>query len=127
MADGMRAFNRYHDIDSGFAFEWYQPNLVVLKFDEMGMSVRVHAFAIPIDRHHTRYLIAIELLDPHANAIVKEFIDPIVDDRIIIESQTGPIPPIDAEYSVPSDLATLQFRRWYHQTLGSVASINVQK
>jgi phenylpropionate dioxygenase-like ring-hydroxylating dioxygenase large terminal subunit len=126
-AGGMRVFNRYHNIDSGFAFEWYQPNLVVLKFDEMGMPVRVHSFAIPIDRQRTRYLIAIELLAPDASAIVKEFIDPIVEDRVIIESQSGAIPPIDAEYHVPADRATLGFRHWYHQTIGDVASINVQK
>ncbi len=113
-------FNRYHNIESGFAFEWHQPNLVVLKFDEMGIPIRVHSFAIPIDRHQTRFSIVIQLLAPHAAGMVKEFIDPIVEDRAVIESQPGAIPATTAECNVPSDRATLMFRRWYHQTFSQI-------
>ncbi|MEG3840295.1 aromatic ring-hydroxylating dioxygenase subunit alpha [Microcoleus sp. herbarium14] len=115
--NSVQVFNRYHNIESGFALEWYQPNLVVLKFDEMGIPVRVHTFAIPIDQHQTRYLIAIQLLEPHAAEMVNEFIDPIVEDRVVIESQKGEIPAMNGECNVPSDRATLLFRRWYHQTI----------
>ena len=113
----IQVFNRYHNIESGFAFEWHQPNLVVLKFDEMGMPVRVHSFAIPINQHQTRYLIAIQLLEAHAAGMMNEFIAPIVEDRVVIESQEGAIPLITEEYNVPTDQATLLFRRWYHQML----------
>ena len=57
----IQVFNRYHNIESGFSFEWYQPNLVVEKFDEMGLPLRIHSFAIPINQSQTRYLIAIQL------------------------------------------------------------------
>ncbi len=113
----VQVFNRFHNIESGFAFEWHQPNLVVLKFDEMGIPVRVHSFAIPIDSQRTRYLIAIQLLEPYAAEMVKDFIDPIVEDRVVIESQNGEIPATTEERNVPTDRATLLFRRWYHQTI----------
>lgn len=113
----VQVFNRYHNIESGFAFEWHQPNLVVLKFDEMGMPVRIHSFAIPINQHQTRYLIAIQLLEPHTVGMVNEFVDPIVEDRVVIESQKGAVPLMTKECNVPTDQATLLFRRWFHQML----------
>jgi phenylpropionate dioxygenase-like ring-hydroxylating dioxygenase large terminal subunit len=119
--NSVQVFNRYHNIESGFAFEWHQPNLVVLKFDDMGMPVRIHSFAIPINQHQTSYLIAIQLLEPHALGMVNEFIDPIVEDRVVIESQKGSIPLTTGECNVPTDEATLLFRRWYHQTLNRQA------
>jgi phenylpropionate dioxygenase-like ring-hydroxylating dioxygenase large terminal subunit len=118
----VRFFNRLHSIDSGyaiepgFACEWYQPNLVVLKFDEMGIPIRMHSFAIPLDRVRTRYLLAFELLEPYSASVAQGFLDPIVEDRITIESQCGEIPTTTGECNVPSDRATLMFRRWYHQT-----------
>ncbi len=115
----VEVFNNFHNIESGFLLEWHQPNLVVLKFDEIGMPVRVHLFAIPIDRHQTRYLNAIELLNPHAAGMMNEFIAPIVEDRVVIESQKGEIPPTNGECNVPTDRATLIFRCWYHQTIAS--------
>jgi phenylpropionate dioxygenase-like ring-hydroxylating dioxygenase large terminal subunit len=117
----VQVFNHYHNIESGFAFEWHQPNLVVLKFDEMGIPVRVHSFAIPINQHQTRLLFAIQLLEPHAAGMVNEFIAPIVEDRMVIESQTGAIPLTTEEYNVPTDRATLLFRLWYHQTISRQA------
>jgi hypothetical protein len=115
--NSIQVFNRYHNIESGFAFEWHQPNLVILKFDEMGMPVRVHSFAIPINSHQTRFLVVIELLDPYAVGMMSEFIDPIVEDRVVIESQKGAVPLTIEECNVPSDRATLLFRRWFHQTI----------
>ncbi len=126
----VRFFNRLHSIDSGcaieagFAFEWYPPNLVVLKFDEMGIPIRMHSFAIPIDsaqptlreRDRTRYLLAFELLEPYSADVAQQFLDPIIEDRVTIESQIGEIPTTTGECNVPSDRATLMFRRWYHQT-----------
>jgi phenylpropionate dioxygenase-like ring-hydroxylating dioxygenase large terminal subunit len=113
----IQVLNRFHNLNSGFAFEWYPPNLVVLKFDEMGLPVRVHSFAIPINPGQTRYLIAIQLLEPHAIEMINAFIDPIFEDRVIVESQKGAIPSPVEECNVPSDRATLLFRQWYHQTL----------
>ncbi|MBD2568830.1 aromatic ring-hydroxylating oxygenase subunit alpha [Anabaena lutea] len=117
----VQIFNRYHNIESGFAFEWHQPNLVVLKFDEMGMPVRSHFFAIPINQYQTRILIAIQLLEPHAVAMLDEFITPIIEDKVVIESHQGEIPATTGECNVPTDRATLLFRRWYHQAIARQA------
>lgn len=118
-------FNRLHSIESSLAIEpgltseWHQPNLVALKFDEMEKAapIRMHAFAIPISQGQTRYLLAFQLLAPYAVEVAKGFLPPVVEDRIIIESQYGAIPAMTGECNVPSDRATLLFRRWYHQTL----------
>lgn len=117
----IQVFNRYHNIESAFAFEWHQPNLVVLKFDEIGMPVRSHFFATPISLHQTRVLLAIKLVDPHAIGMVNEFVAPLVEDRMVIESQKGAIPFTTGECNVPTDQATLLFRRWYHQMLNPQA------
>ncbi|OYQ64263.1 hypothetical protein B9G53_12575 [Pseudanabaena sp. SR411] len=117
---GIQVFSYYHNIKSGFAFEWYQPNLVVLKFDEMGMPVRIHSFAIPINQHQTRYLLVIQFIDPDAISMIHEFIEPIVEDRVVVESQNGEIPLI-GEANVPTDQPTLSFRRWYHQAISRQA------
>ncbi len=114
--------NGYHNVESPSAMEWHQPNLVVLKFDEMGIPVRSHSFAIPINEHQTRFLMAIELIDPHTAAMMNEFIAPISEDLVILESQKGAIPLTTEECNVPSDRATLTFRRWYHQTIARQAS-----
>jgi phenylpropionate dioxygenase-like ring-hydroxylating dioxygenase large terminal subunit len=115
----IQVFNRYHNIESAFSFEWHQPNLVVIKFDEMGIPVRSHSFAIPINENQTRFLMAIELLAPHAGEMMQAFVAPMIEDRIIIEPQKGAIPSTTEELNVPSDKATLMFRRWYHQTIGA--------
>jgi hypothetical protein len=85
--------------------------LVVLKFDEMGIPIWMHSFAIPIDsaeptlheRVRTRSLLAFELLEPYSADVAKQLLDPIVEDRVTIESQTGEIPTTTGECNVPSD------------------------
>lgn len=119
----IQVFNRLYSIKSGlaiepgFAFEWHQPNLVVLKFDEMGMPVRMNSFTIPLNQNQTRYLLAFQLLDHGTIEMAKEFVPALVEDRVVIESHKGEIPASTGECNVPSDQATLLFRRWYHQTL----------
>jgi phenylpropionate dioxygenase-like ring-hydroxylating dioxygenase large terminal subunit len=118
---GAQVFNRFHNIPSGFSFEWFQPNLVVFKFDEMGIPLRIHQFSVPLNEHQTRYIFAMLMLgdiDPESQtSIANEFILPIVEDRLVIESQKGEIPATTEECNVPTDKATLLFRRWYHQTI----------
>ena len=48
-------------------------------------------------------------------SIVDEFIKPVIEDKIVIESQLGEMPNINKECNVPTDKSTLLFRRWYHQ------------
>ncbi|MGD1910045.1 MAG: Rieske 2Fe-2S domain-containing protein [Rivularia sp. (in: cyanobacteria)] len=115
----IKVFNRFDNIPSGFALEWYQPNLVVLKFDEMGIPVRVHLFAVPINEQQTQYILSIlmlgEINEESKASIVDEFIKPVIEDKVVIESQLGEMPKINEECNVPTDKATLLFRRWYHQ------------
>ena len=118
----IKVFNRFDNIPSGFALEWHQPNLVVLKFDEMGIPVRVHLFAVPINDEQTRYILSISMLgetnEKSKASIVDEFIKPVIEDKVVIESQLGAIPNTAEECNVPTDQATLLFRRWYYQTMG---------
>jgi phenylpropionate dioxygenase-like ring-hydroxylating dioxygenase large terminal subunit len=114
---GFHVFSCYHNIESGFASEWHQPNLVVLKFDVRRMPVWIHSFAIPINQHQTQYLMVIKFIDPDAVEEIDKLISPIIEDRVVVESQKGAISNMIREANVPSDRATLLFRRWYHQTL----------
>jgi hypothetical protein len=86
---------------------------------ETAAPIRMHAFAIPNSQKQTRYLLAFQLLAPYAIEVAKGFLPPVVEDRIMIESQSGAIPTTTEECNVPSDRATLLFRRWYHQTIAS--------
>ncbi len=117
----IKVFNHFDNIPSGFALEWHQPNLVVLKFDEMGIPVRVHLFSVPINQQQTRYILSILMLgetNETKASIVDEFIKPVIEDKIVIESQIGEIPNTKEECNVPTDKVTLLFRRWYYQTMG---------
>ncbi|MGB3650625.1 MAG: aromatic ring-hydroxylating dioxygenase subunit alpha [Rivularia sp. (in: cyanobacteria)] len=117
----IKVFNRFHNIPSGFALEWHQPNLVVLKFDEMGIPVRVHLFSVPINDEQTRYILSILMLgetnEKSKTSIVEEFIKPVIEDKVVIETQLGEIPNTTEECNVPTDKGTLLFRHWYHQTI----------
>jgi hypothetical protein len=48
-------------------------------------------------------LLAFELLEPYSADVAKQLLDPIVEDRVTIESQTGEIPTTTGECNVPSD------------------------
>ena len=118
----IKVFNRFDNIPSGFALEWHQPNLVVLKFDEMGIPVRVHLFAVPINDERSRYILSILMLgetnEKSKASIVDEFIKPVIEDKVVIESQIGEIRNTTDICNVPTDKATLLFRRWYYQAMG---------
>jgi hypothetical protein len=77
--------------------------LVVLKFDEMGVPVRINAFAIPLNQNQTRYLLAFQLLEHGTTEIAKGFVPAAVEDRVVIESHQGEIPAPTEECNVPSD------------------------
>ncbi|MGB3641584.1 MAG: hypothetical protein WBA39_28990 [Rivularia sp. (in: cyanobacteria)] len=118
----IKVSNRFDNIPSGFALEWHQPNLVVLKFDEMGIPVRVHLFAVPINDERSRYILSILMLgetnEKSKASIVDEFIKPVIEDKVVIESQIGEIRNTTDICNVPTDKATLLFRRWYYQAMG---------
>ncbi|MCG6135626.1 MAG: aromatic ring-hydroxylating dioxygenase subunit alpha [Nostoc sp. LLA-1] len=112
----------YENVPPTFALEWHQPNLVVVKFDDMGFPVkREHFFAVPINEHQTQCTIILQMGEGMDTQIqqfaAQEFIKPLVEDRVVVESQLGEIPTMAEECHVPTDKPTLLFRRWYHQTI----------
>ncbi|KAF3889729.1 MULTISPECIES: aromatic ring-hydroxylating oxygenase subunit alpha [Nostocales] len=120
--DRIEVFTPYAGVPPTFALEWQQPNLVMVKFDDLGFPVkREHFFAVPIDEHQTQCTIILQMaegMDAQTQQFAaQEFIKPLVEDRVVVESQIGEIHAIAGECHVPTDKPTLLFRRWYHQTI----------
>jgi nitrite reductase/ring-hydroxylating ferredoxin subunit len=121
IAGGMTVINKINTLPSGIEFDWHQPNCVVVKFDLAGVQIplRVHIFAIPLNSQQTRFMQVI-LPNPgidKSNFDFNEFIAPTIEDRVVIESQIGEVPNTTEECNVPTDEASLRFRRWYHSTI----------
>lgn len=120
--DRIEVFTPYKNVPPTFALEWHQPNLVVVKFDDMGFPVkREHFFAVPINEHQTQCTIILHMAEgmdiQTQQFAAQEFIKPLLEDRVVIESQLGEIPLLAEECHVTTDKPTLLFRRWYHQTI----------
>lgn len=106
----------------GAYLDFYRPNMMVLNIPIPGQVFRMHAFCVPVDGAHVRMLIigarsfaTFPLLNPlfnRSNAKIAE------QDRAVVESsQPAVVPPAADEVSVRTDRATLQFRRYYFETL----------
>ncbi|BAZ48682.1 hypothetical protein NIES4103_12910 [Nostoc sp. NIES-4103] len=94
----------------------------MIKFDDIGFRVkREHFFAVPINEYQTQCTIILQMaegMDAQTQQFAaQEFIKPLVEDRVVVESQMGEIPTMAEECHVPTDKPTLLFRRWYHQTI----------
>jgi phenylpropionate dioxygenase-like ring-hydroxylating dioxygenase large terminal subunit len=108
--------------DSGAMLEWYRPNIMVLHIPVPGEVFRMHAICVPIDATHTRMIVigartfaTLPLLNPFFNASNRRIVN---EDRAVVESsQPAEVPPPSEELSVRTDRATLQFRRYYYETL----------
>ncbi len=113
---GMIINNRIGETPFGLEFEWHQPNCIVDKFDLLGMPLRAHIFAIPVNDRQMRFMQVI-LPSPgidRTNFDFDEFVASAIEDRVIIEAQKGEVPNTTGECNVPTDEASLRFRRWYH-------------
>jgi phenylpropionate dioxygenase-like ring-hydroxylating dioxygenase large terminal subunit len=116
---GIIVKNRINTLPSGIELEWHQPNCVVVKFDLVGFPVRSHLFAVPVNAQQMRFMQVI-LPNPGAdrtNFNFDEFIRPSLEDRDVIESQTGEVPNTTDECNVPTDAPSLRFRRWYYHAV----------
>jgi phenylpropionate dioxygenase-like ring-hydroxylating dioxygenase large terminal subunit len=105
-----------------FSLEWHQPNQVIMKFDDMGFPVlRQHFFAVPMNERQTKCIMILQMaegMDAQTQQFAaQEFIKPVVEDQVVVESQQVEIPVISEECHVPTDKASLLFRRWYHQAI----------
>ena len=125
---GGRATASLDGDNSGAFLEFFRPNMMALNIPVPGKHLRIHALVIPAEPGRTRLIVAqsrdfakFALLNPlfaRLNGIIAD------EDRAVVESP-GPleVPPAGSERSVGSDRATLQFRKYYYETLrGSRAS-----
>ncbi|MCU0550522.1 MAG: aromatic ring-hydroxylating dioxygenase subunit alpha [Leptolyngbya sp. Prado105] len=117
--NGMTVRNRLNTFPSGIEFDWHQPNCVVIKFDLVGMPVRSHLFAIPINARQTRFMqVILPYLGMDQTSFdIVQFTAPVAEDRIVIESQIGEVPNTTDECNVPTDEPSLRFRRWYYRVV----------
>ena len=119
IADGMRIKSKINTLPHGIEIDWHKPNNVVVKFDLVGVGipVRDHIFSIPINARQTRFMQVI-LANPGINKTkfdFNQFIAPSIEDRIVVESQIGEVSNTTEECNVPTDEASLRFRRWYYR------------
>lgn len=116
------------DGEGGDAFlEFHRPNIMTLHIPIPGRTLGIHALVIPAEAGMTRLVVvgsrsflrwpALSPWFARLNAMIAD------EDKGVVES-SGPeeIPPPGAERSVATDRATLQFRKYYHETLRSSAA-----
>lgn len=102
--------------------EFHRPNIMSLHIPIPGKVMDLHAPVIPAEAGTTRLVVAgsrsfmrwrvLDVLFGRLNAAIAE------EDKAVVES-SGPteVPPPGEERSVPTDRATLQFRRYYYESL----------
>jgi phenylpropionate dioxygenase-like ring-hydroxylating dioxygenase large terminal subunit len=108
--------------NSGALLEWFKPNIMVLHIPMPGKTFRMHAICVPVDATHTRMVVVgarsfatFPLLNPLFNASNRRIVN---EDKAVVESsQPKEVPPASDEISVRTDRATLQFRKFYFETL----------
>jgi phenylpropionate dioxygenase-like ring-hydroxylating dioxygenase large terminal subunit len=119
---GMIVNNRIGGAPFGLELEWHQPNCVVDKFDLVGIPLRAHVFAIPVNDRQMR-LMQVILPSPgidRTNFDFDAFVASTIEDRVIIEAQKGEVPNTTGECNVPTDEASLRFRRWYYSNVKAI-------
>ena len=101
---------------------FYRPNMMELAIPVPGRRLRIHAVVIPSTPGRTRLIVVGSRdfarwggFDPLFAWLNGRIAD---EDRAVVES-AGPdeTPTLDSEASVGADRATLQFRRYYYETL----------
>jgi phenylpropionate dioxygenase-like ring-hydroxylating dioxygenase large terminal subunit len=108
--------------DSG-NLEFWKPNLMVLNIMP-NQAFRIHALCVPAEENHVRMIIIgtrnfarLRLLNPLFNWSNKRITE---EDRAVVESSWPMrVPPPAEERSVRTDRATLQFRRYFFETLAA--------
>ncbi len=110
-------------IDPG-QLEFYRPNIMVLHIPMPKQVFRMHAICVPVAPRKVRMIVVgarsfarLALLNPLFNFSNRRI---VAEDRAVVESSDPPVvPPAGQEVSVPTDRATLAFRKYYFQTLHS--------
>lgn len=107
--------------DAG-VLEFNKPNGMVLHVTPPMGQIRLHVFCIPVHATRTRLLVVSARNFGRYNPLAHLFDQVnrmiVLEDRAVVESSWPPeVPPLGAERSVATDRATLQFRKYYHDTL----------
>jgi phenylpropionate dioxygenase-like ring-hydroxylating dioxygenase large terminal subunit len=116
------------DGDGNAAFlEFFRPNIMALHIPIPGKHLRIHALVVPAEAGRTRLTVvasrdfaAARVLNPLFAWMNGRIAD---EDRAVVESSgTLETPPASSEHSVASDRATLQFRKYYYESLRASAA-----
>lgn len=119
---GGRAGSSLDGKQSPAFLEFFRPNVMVLNIPIPGKHLRIHALVVPEEPGWTRLIVVgsrdfakLRLLNPWFAWMNARIAD---EDKVVVES-TGSeeVPPAGDEHSVATDRATLQFRKYYYQTL----------
>ena len=107
---------------SGAYLEYYRPNIMALIIPIPGRHLRIHALVMPEAEGRTRLTVVGSrdfvrwgMLNPLFARMNGRIAD---EDRAVVESAgAAETPPAAEERSVATDRATLQFRKYYYDTL----------
>lgn len=121
-AAGGRARASLDGAENAAFLEFFRPNIMALVIPIPGRHLRIHALVVPAEDGRTRLTVAGSrdfarnpLLNPWfawLNGVIAD------EDRAVVESSgRDEAPPPGAERSVRTDRATLQFRKYYYETL----------
>lgn len=110
------------NVTNGASLDWYRPNIMVLNIPVPNQVFRMHAICVPVSAVKTRMIVVgartfatLPLLNPFFNWSNRRIVN---EDRAVVESsQPVEVPPPSEEVSVRTDRATLQFRKYYFETL----------
>lgn len=119
---GGRARSSLDGNESPAFLDFFRPNTMVLNIPIPGKHLRIHAMVIPEEAGWTRLIVIgsrdfarHRLLNPWFAWMSARIAD---EDKMVVESAGySEVPPASSEHSVATDRATLQFRKYYYQSL----------
>ncbi len=121
---GGRTTARLDDREEAAWLDFYKPNMMVLNIPIPNQVFRMHAICVPMTADSVRMIVVgsrsfatSRLLNPFFALSNRRIVN---EDRAVVESSYPlEIPPAAEELSVRTDRATLQFRKYYFETLRS--------
>jgi nitrite reductase/ring-hydroxylating ferredoxin subunit len=119
---GGRVLSRIAGVRDMATLDFFKPNIMVLNIPIPGKVFRMHALCVPVTDRTVRMIVigartfaTLPLLNPFFNLSNKRIVK---EDQAIVESSDPiEVPPPAHELSVRTDKATLQFRKYYYETL----------
>jgi phenylpropionate dioxygenase-like ring-hydroxylating dioxygenase large terminal subunit len=119
---GGRVISRIAGVRDMATLDFFKPNMMVLNIPMPGKVFRMHALCVPVDQKQVRMIVigartfaTFSWLNPLFNLSNKRIVN---EDRAVVESSDPvEVPPPSHEVSVRTDKATLQFRKYYLETL----------